>query len=198
MNQAKIRKYKSYSLVIFILKLLFKINTRALYFKFCYRNHMEIFFYSCILAPSYISIFLVFLKESSALLYDNLIGEDIDIWTGRTGRCKSPRKSLCHTSLSRRSSLISAAMIKKRRWSSIVVIRRMNVQHRGWGIFFFLMTFHLPMSMNYNSEDMKSDKELLLSLKAPNNLENWFRYKHFIQGHQYSAFSLDRKILCTL
>lgn len=82
--------------------------------------------------------------------YDNLIGEDIDIWTGRTGRCKSPRKSLCHTSLSRRCSLISAAMIKKRRWSSIVVIRRMNVQHRGWEkrgrgrfSFFFLAFFFL-------------------------------------------------------
>ncbi len=66
------------------------------------------------------------------------------------------------------------------------------------GFFFFLMTFHLPMSMNYNSEDMKFDKELLLSLKPPNYLENGFRYKHFIQGHRYSAFSLDRKILCKL
>jgi len=53
------------------------------------------------------------------------------------------------------------------------------VQHRGWEkrtrgeffFFFFLMTFHLPMSMNYISENMKSDKELLLSLKAPHNLE---------------------------
>jgi len=41
----------------------------------------------------------------------------------------------------------------------------------GGSFFFFLMTFHLPMSMNYISENMNSDKELLLSLKASHNLE---------------------------